>query len=149
MYNTVLTDRNAIEVRGVSGAVVIANNALYSRSGSAISLISGNTGLVTLAGNVGSGGVSGGNTGYHDENGIAADFINGHFTGALPIDVFPAVRSALIAAGSFSHVADADFNGSPRQGTADVGAYRFDDSGNPGWDLSSSFKELFGSCYPT
>ena len=48
---------NGIEVRNVVGPVVIANNAVSSQSGTAIRLISGNLGLVTVAGNVGRGGL--------------------------------------------------------------------------------------------
>jgi len=49
-----VSDGNGIEVRGVTGSVIIANNAVYSETGTAIRLISGNLSLVTLAGNVGS-----------------------------------------------------------------------------------------------
>jgi len=142
LHNTVVTQGNGIEVRGVSGAVVIANNAIYSQSGTAIRLLSGSTELVTLTGNVGSGGVSGSTAGYVDGNGIDVDFINGHFGGSPPIDLFPAAGSALINAGSDLHVTTHDFNGDSRDGIADAGAYRFREGGNPGWALSPAFKML-------
>jgi len=142
LHNTVVAEGNGIEVRGVSGAIVIANNAIYSQSGSAIRLISGSTGLVTVAGNVGSGGLFGAEEGYIDGNGVSTDFINGHFTGMPPIDLFPAQGSALVAAGSSRHVPAYDFNGDSRQGAADAGAYRFHEGGNPGWALSPAFKIL-------
>lgn len=126
-HNTIVTDGDGIAVSGVSGTVVIANNAIYSQSGTAIRLISGSTNLVTLAGNVGSGGISGSTAGYVDGNGINADFVNGHFGGSPPIDVFPAAGSALINAGSDLHVTTHDFNGESREGIADAGAYRFQD----------------------
>jgi hypothetical protein len=128
----------------VSGPVLIANNAVYSQTVAAIGLISGNTGLVTLVGNVGAGGISGSSAGYTEGNGIGADFVNGHYGGAPPIDVFTIEGSALIAVGSTLHVATNDFNGNSRQGIADAGAYRFQSGGNPGWALAPAFKALTG-----
>ena len=58
VHNTVISSGNAIDVRGVSGSVDIANNAIYAQ-GQAINLISGDLGQVRLTGNVGAGGLSG------------------------------------------------------------------------------------------
>ncbi|HEX7061371.1 MAG TPA: right-handed parallel beta-helix repeat-containing protein, partial [Woeseiaceae bacterium] len=96
VHNTVVADGSGIDVRDVSGPVLIANNAVYSRSGTAIRLISGNTGLVTVAGNVGAGGISGASAGYVEGNGTDADFVDGNYGGAPPLDLFPAAGSALI-----------------------------------------------------
>ena len=142
VHNTIVTQGNGIEIRGVSGDVVVANNAVYSQSGTAIRLISGATNLVTVAGNVGQGGISGSAGGYAEGNGIAADFVSGNFNGAPPIDVFPATGSALVGAGSPTQVAEFDFNGNSRQGVADAGAYTFDAGGSPGWALAAAFKVL-------
>ena len=142
VHNTIIVNGNGIEVRGVSGPVLIANNAVYSQSGTAIRLISGNTSLVTLAGNIGAGGLSGGSGGYLNGNGIGSDFINGHFGGNPPIDLFPANGSALIGAGSIQSVTQYDFNESARQGAVDAGAYFYQAGGNPGWTLSPAFKVL-------
>jgi hypothetical protein len=146
VHNTVIG--GGIEVRNVSGSVVIANNAVYSNGGPAIALISGNLGLVTVAGNVGSGGISGTSGGFTNGNGIAADFVSGHFNGAPPIDLFPKAGSALIGAGAAAHVTAEDFNGTARGGVADVGAYRFQTGGNPGWPLSAAFKAMGGTVRP-
>ncbi len=142
VHNTVVVSGNGIEVRGVNGPVLIANNAIYSQAGTAIRLISGSTNMVTIAGNVGTGGISGSTTGYVDGNGIDVDFINGHFGGIPPIDLFPANGSALVAGGSKLYVTENDFNGEPRQGVADAGAYRYQAGGNPGWALFPAFKVL-------
>ena len=147
-HNTIIASGNGIEVRNVSGSVVIANNAVYANGGSAISLISGNTSLVTLAGNVGSGGLSGASSGYTNGNGLAADFVAASFSGAPPIDVFPKPGSALLGAGSASHVVSVDFNGTPRTGAPDVGAYEFAAGGNPGWTLAAGFKGNGGGVAP-
>jgi len=142
VHNTVIVNGNGIDVRGVSGPVLIANNAIYSQAGSAIRLISGNTDLVTLAGNVGFGGISGSAVGYTEGNGIDVDFVTGHYGGVPPIDVFPGEGSALIGAGSGPYVTGYDFNGKPRQGVPDAGAYVYQAGGNPGWVLAKAFKEL-------
>jgi hypothetical protein len=145
-HNTVIGA--GLEVRNVVGSVVIANNAIYSNSGPAIALISGTIGLVTLAGNVGAGGLSGNSTGYAAGSGIANDFIAGHYNGSPPIDLFPKTGSSLIGAGAASHVAVTDFNGTARNGAADVGAYQYQPGGNPGWTLASGFKSGAGTLLP-
>ena len=145
-HNTIIGA--GIEVRNVVGSVVIANNAIYNNGGAAINLISGNASLVTLAGNVGSGGLSGANSGYANGNGMGADFISGNLNGAPPIDVFPATGSALRSAGSATYVTTLDFNGTPRNGVADVGAYAYRAGGNPGWTLATGFKTTVGGVQP-
>lgn len=141
VHNTVISGGNGVSVNDVTGSVLIANNAIYAQ-GTAIRLISGDLGQVVLAGNIGQGGLSGGNSGYAEGNGIAADFVNSSFTGTPPIDAFPAPGSALIGAGDTSHVVQDDFNGTPRSGAADAGAYVFRDGGNPGWAISAAFKTI-------
>lgn len=140
IHNTVITDGNAIEVRNVVGTIVIANNAFYSSGGSAIRLISGDLSLVTVAGNVGAGGLFGASSGYTNGGGLAVDFVNANFNGTLPMDVFPKSGGKLIGAGSATYAAQTDFNGTARNGIADAGAYRFAAGGNPGWALAAGFK---------
>jgi hypothetical protein len=137
VHNTIIG--GGLQVRNVVGPVLIANNAVYSESGVAISLISGNLSLVTVAGNVGRGGLSGTSSGYTEGKGLATDFIGAHF-GVPPIDVFPKIGSALIGAANAAHATAIDFNGTSRSGSNDVGAYRFSDLGNPGWRISAGFK---------
>ena len=138
VHNTVINSQNnAISVRGASGSVVIANNALYSQTGSAV-FINGGGGDVTVMGNVGEGGASGG-SGFAT-GGMAADLINGNYSGLAPMDVFPTASGGLAGAGDVAYVTVEDFNGTARSGVADVGAYAFDASGNPGWVLAPGFK---------
>jgi hypothetical protein len=139
VHNTIITREDGIVVRNVAGAVLIANNAVYSESGGAIRLVSGNLGLVTVAGNVGRGGLSGASSGYTNGAGLAADFVNAHY-GVPPIDVFPKAGSALTGAASAAHAASGDFNGTSRAGSNDVGAYRYNAAGNPGWRIVAGFK---------
>ena len=139
VHNTVINSGSGVQVRNVSGSVLIANNAVYSQS-TAIRLISGDLGQVQLAGNVGAGGLSGGSSGYTDGNGIGVDFVAASFSGSPPIDVFPAPGSALIDAGDPDHCTDVDFNNNARGSAVDVGAYLFSGNGNPGWAISAGFK---------
>jgi hypothetical protein len=141
VHNTVISSGNALDVRDVSGPLVIANNAIYAL-GTAIRLISGDLGQIELAGNVGAGGLSGASSGYSNGGPIDTDMVNGSYLGAPPMDPFPAVGSALVGAGSADHVVDEDFNGTPRSGVPDVGAYKFDDGGNPGWQIAETFKSM-------
>jgi hypothetical protein len=139
VHNTVLHPINdAISLRGAVGPVVIANNAVYAQAGNAI-FVNGDTTALVLAGNVGVGGVSGATGGYI-EGDLAVDFVNGHYDGVPPIDLFPAPGSALIAAGDAAHAVEDDFNGTPRNATLDVGAYVFAASGNPGAPIGEGFK---------
>jgi hypothetical protein len=146
-HNTVIGA--SIDLRGVSGSVVVANNAVYSNGGAAIRLISGNVGLVTAVGNVGVGGISGSNTGFTTGGGLATDFAAAHYNGAPPIDLFPTSASALRGAGSASYVATEDFNGTNREGVADAGAYKYQAGGNPGWVLTTGFKGGSGVIRPS
>ena len=141
VHNTIISSGNALDVRNVSGPVLIANNAIYAL-GTAIRLISGDIGQVQITGNVGEGGTSGTSGGYTNGNGITNDLWNGHYEGSPPIDPFPATDSALIGSGNTDHVVTEDFNGSPRSGSADVGAYKFQSNGNPGWQIAEAFKSV-------
>jgi hypothetical protein len=139
VHNTLITSGTALYVRNVSGSVLVANNAIYSQSGSAINLVSGSTSLVTVAGNVGGGGLSGGSGGHVDGNGINGDFIDGHYN-VPPLDLYPSSSSALIGTGDTQYAVTRDFNGNLRSGTADVGAYAYTTMQNPGWAVTSDFK---------
>ena len=142
VHNTIITTENAIEVRDVSGDVLIANNAIYSQSGLAINLISGDRGRVTIAGNVGIGDTAGISDGFTSGDGIDGDFVDARFGAVPPVDVFPAAGGSLVNAGSSDYAAQIDFNGTPRGGLADAGAYRYNSNGNPGWGLAIGFKDV-------
>ncbi len=147
VHNTIISPGNGIEVRGVSGPVLIANNAVYTQ-GQAIRLISGDRAQVTVTGNVGEGGLSGGSSGYTDGNGLGQDMVNADYSGTPPLDAFPAAGSALIGAGDAAHVVADDFNGTPRGGTAHAGAYHFENGGNPGWPIGEGFKATGATTTP-
>ena len=144
VHNTVITKGDAIAVRDVSGRVLIANNAVYSQDGDAIGLVSGTLSLVTVRGNVGVGDVLGVTSGFETGQGLRADFVNAHFGGMPPIDPRPKPGSALIAAGSPVHVTIDDFNGTPRKGVSDAGAYGFGRPGTARWVIGPTFKVIRG-----
>ena len=141
VHNTIISSGNAVGVRDVTGPVLIANNAIYAQ-GTALQLISGDLGQVQLAGNVGEGGLTGANSGYSNGSGIASDMVDADYSGRPPVDPFPAPGSALIAAGDDNHIVADDFNGMPRAGAADAGAYLYKEGGNPGWHISAAFKSI-------
>jgi MYXO-CTERM domain-containing protein len=138
LFNTILAPENdAIASTGITGTVLIANNAVYAASGDAIR-VSGNLGQVVVAGNVGEGGLDGAPTGFLPGD-LASDFVSANYSGSLPNDVFPKAGSALIAAGDDEHTVTDDFNGTPRNGATDVGAYLYA-AINPGGSLDDGFK---------
>jgi hypothetical protein len=142
VHNTVLLPGSGATLRsdGIVGQVVIANNAFYANGGNAMQA-SGDLGQLVVAGNVGIGGLQGVSGGFDAAGNVAADFVSASFSGAVPNDVFPATGGRLVGTGDVGHVADDDFNGTARGGVADVGAYRYDANGNPGWVLEPDFKD--------
>lgn len=144
-HNTVLHPANdAISLRAASGSVIIANNALYAQQGRAIYVNGGDTSMVQMIGNVGEGGIEGFDATL-GAGSLAADFLGGNYSGAPPIDLFPAPDGALVGAGDPSQAVDDDFNCNARGDAApDVGAYLFDPDGNPGWTIAEGFKDCAG-----
>jgi MYXO-CTERM domain-containing protein len=141
VHNTVFNDGgNGIVVREATGSVVVANNAVYAQGGFAIRVVGGDSNI-TFGGNVGVGGQDGTTNGGYTEGSLAADFVDAHFSGAPPLDCFPAAGGALVGAAVLDHLTTVDFNGSAREGALDSGAYLFDANGNPGWTLIPGFKE--------
>lgn len=139
VHNTVLqADGDAVSLRGITGSVVVANNALYAQNGRAFFVNGGTSGLV-FEGNAGVGGVSDGSLSILPGD-LDADFVDASFSGQPPMDLFPEAGGALVAAGSDAHVTEDDFNGTLRDGVADIGAYAFSADGNPGWALEAGFK---------
>lgn len=133
VHNTILQSSNdGISIRGATGSVVVANNAVFAMSGRAI-FVNGDMSMITMVGNVGEGsGVDAASFG---------DFVDASYAGTPPMNVFPTSGGALVGAGSTEHVVADDFNGTPRMGVADIGAYAFAEGGNPGWMIMPGFKD--------
>lgn len=144
LHNTLLNPSGGgFRVRGVSGGtVVIANNAIYTPEQKAID----NTGTaITTDGNAGEGATVGIASGWNGTGVLATDFVAANLSGATPNDVFPAFGSILIDTTSSEPTSNSvpdDFNGTPRAGFDDIGAYAYDPSGNPGWPLQADFKPM-------
>jgi hypothetical protein len=135
VHNTVLNPGgDAMSLRGISGSVVIANNALYAQTGRAF-YANGTNGLV-FEGNVG----MGGGTLEITSGDLDMDFIDASFAGEPPMNAFPESGGALPEGGYAAYVATDDFNGTERNGAPDVGAYAYTGEGNPGWAIASAFK---------
>jgi hypothetical protein len=141
VHNTIVTNGHGIDVRNVSGDVLVANNAIYASGGAAIRLISGTLSLVRVAGNVGTGGISGGASGgIATARGLAEDFVGANASGTPPIDVYPRAGSPLIGSADTRFVPALDFDGLARS-AADAGAYRYDGTGARGnWRIVAGFK---------
>jgi uncharacterized protein (TIGR03382 family) len=139
-HNTILKPAgDAIRSDGIVGSVVIANNAIYAQGGDAIRL-GGALGGVTVVGNVGIGTVSNVPSGFDPTGALDADLVAATFSGDVPNDVFPKAGGKLVGVADPAHLVEDDFNGAPRAGSLDVGAYRFDAAGNPGWPLAEEPK---------
>ena len=115
--------------------MVFANNAIYTSSDRVYAgeSLQG----VTVAGNVvlpsnralGAGGSAG--------RSIAADFLQ-----ANRGNVYPSSQSKLIRAGVPAYAPKEDFNGTPRSGKPDAGAYAWTQAKNPGWSIQPGFKSM-------
>ena len=139
VHNTILqATGDAVSVRDSIGSVVIANNALYAQSGRAF-YVKGTTDQLVFEGNAGVGPVVGLDADVLLGS-LENDFVEASFDGEVPMNPFPAPSGALVASGSPAHVALDDFNGTARDGIADVGAYAYSRDGNPGWALDTDFK---------
>ena len=142
VHNTIFNrGGDALAVRNATGDVVVANNAIYAEGGFAIRVV-GSDATVVIAGNVGTGGIDGSAQPGLAAGDLALDFVDAHLDDALPLDCFPLEDGALVDAADAAYLAPDDFNGTDRAGSADVGAYRFDDGGNPGWTLADGFKDV-------
>ncbi|MEZ4398509.1 MAG: right-handed parallel beta-helix repeat-containing protein [Kofleriaceae bacterium] len=147
VHNTIIhPTHDAIRASGIVGAVVIANNALYAQAGNAVN-VGGDTSQLVVVGNRGVGTVTGAAGGFTGST-LAGDLVSGGYAGAPPMDLFPAVGSTLIGAGDPAYAVADDWNGTPRGGTVDVGAYAFAATGNPGWQLAADFKQFPGGVVP-
>ena len=139
--NTIIANtQNAISINStVTDPIVIANNAIYSRTGRALQLPGTNN--INLSGNVGSGSVSPGlsQSQFNSTGNILTDFLGLDWTGP-GLNAFPAIGSKLIGAGIANLQPTNDFNATARLGSNDAGAYAFDTSGNPGWEVGEGFK---------
>lgn len=62
------------------------------------------------------------------------------FLDAAARNVYPTGDSKLKDAGSAAYASLSDFNGTPRSGTPDAGAYAWTGPSNPGWVVGPRFK---------
>ncbi len=129
---------DGIRLNSVSGTVTIANNAIYAPTGYAIRASGTLTGLSVVA-NAGQGALSGVSTGFVGTGNVATDFFGASLSGVPPQNLIP--KGALLAgAASATYLPFDDFDGYSRAAHADIGAYRANASGTPGWTIAPAFK---------
>lgn len=136
VHNTVVGGAPCLKLADWSNkqGMVFANNAIYCESDN--SGISGLTDVV-VSGNVVVPSISQfPSGGYTVGRSVDVDFID-----AVGRNVYPTADSALIDAGDPSYVTGVDFNGTPRTGTPDAGAYTWTTEQNPGWTVAPGFKD--------
>ena len=75
-------------------------------------------------------------SGYTDGRSEVQDFID-----AVGRDLYPTSDSPLLGAGAAAHAVTNDFNGTPRTGGVDAGAYAWTGAQNPGWQVGPGFKD--------
>jgi Right handed beta helix region len=136
--NTIYGHATGIRVRWTNAAnMVLANNAIYSPSGTAVDA-SGLT-TSTVEANYVQGLMSGASVG-------GAAFVSGGsadsaFVNPLGFEFWPTSTSVLRGRGAPSMAPPLDFNGTIRTAPFDVGAYEREGlASNPGWRVGSGFK---------
>lgn len=125
IHNTIIHDHGGMLISytytgALSGPLNIANNAMHHPSG---------MNAVAVANSV-----------NMTHNVVAID-PTADFGDVTDKEAWPVEGSSLIGAGSPTYAVTDDFNGTPRNGNLDVGAYVYDPYGNSGWPVQEGFKE--------
>ena len=139
--NTLLVPNgNGIKLNAVSGSVTIANNAIYAPNGRAIDANGTLGGIVSIA-NAGQGALNGVMSGFTAGGNVANDFVSANLSGVPPQNLIPHSAMLTNKADVPTLVVD-DFDGHPRGAQHDIGAYRTNADGSPGWLIGPGFKVL-------
>ncbi len=138
--NTIVQCRLGVRIRWANAThMVFSNNAVYCPDSTAID--AGGIAGASFHANYVSGGLSGAESDdlRFLDGGTAAQA----FVGADKNDFWPAAGSKLIDAAEPAFAPECDFNGAPRQGPFDVGAYESNGrQANPGWRIQTTRKNL-------
>lgn len=110
----------ALRIRNVVGATTVANNALFSESGNAISVL-GSTGI-SFDGNAGQGSLVGTSAGFAAVGGPAVVLAGANYSGTVPQDLLPAAGGPLVGTAIGALAPAQDFDALPRDAASDVGA---------------------------
>jgi len=132
---------NGIKLNAVSGTVTIANNAIYAPNGRAIDA-NGTLGGITALGNAGQGALSGVGNGFSAGGNLVNDFVGASLGGVPPQNPIPKSGGLLAGTANASFLPTDDFDGHPRGAQHDIGAYRANAGGTPGWTIVAGFKVL-------
>lgn len=129
-----------IKLNSVSGTVIIANNAIYAPNAYTIAA-NGSLNQITSIANAGTGALTGVTSGFDTSGNLATDFFAANLSGVPPQNLIPK-GSRLAGAANLAQLPLDDFYARTRGTQADIGAYRANPAGNPGWKLSAGFKIL-------
>ncbi len=133
--NTLVGGSYCLRLRGWGHktGMIFANNAVYCAGASHFM---GSLAGAKIAGNVFEAPVPRfPRDGYTLGRSRGADFVD-----PTTLDLYPSPDSPLIGAGDAAHALDDDFNGAPRSGSVDAGAYAWAGVTNPGWKVTTGFK---------
>jgi len=134
--NTIVARNSCLRLSGWDNGtgMVFANNAVYcSGSGSSVGSLDG----VMVSGNVLETPIKNfPRSGYVLGHSRAQDFVADEI-----LDVYPHADSTLLDAGDSARAPSDDFNGTPRSGGTDAGAYGWSGGVNPGWRVTDALKD--------
>jgi hypothetical protein len=137
--NTFLAVNNVgVRFNSISGSVTAANNAIYA---STALFASGTLAQVSIVANAGQGTLNGVSSGFNAAGNLLSDFFSANLSGVPPQNLLP-TSFVLAGTANAAQLALDDFDGHPRGAHHDIGAYRADVSGVPGWVLQAGFKTL-------
>jgi hypothetical protein len=137
VHNTLVGGSPCVRLSGWGGrpGLVFANNAIYCDADDfAVGGLSG----VVVTGNVIVPATSAfPASGYQVGQSTALDFLD-----AAARNVYPRQGSRVINAGDAAYTSSVDFNGTPRDGMPEAGAYHYSTAQNPGWPIVAGFKNV-------
>jgi hypothetical protein len=96
---------------------------------------------VSVIANAGQGALIGVSSGFANTGNVANDFFGASLSGAPPQNLMPK-GALLVGAGNSTYLTADDFDGYLRAGHVDIGAYRANASGTPGWTIAPAFKPI-------
>jgi hypothetical protein len=139
VHNTLYDNDAGLYFQGTVNGLVVANNAVYSPGGTAVSGAPGGT----YQSNYVAGSVSGGIDGTKF---ISAGSASTAFVNPTGRDFWPQVGSPLIGTAQAAQAPPFDFNHRSRTVPHDVGAYAvLGASANRGWSIQENFKSVSGT----
>jgi hypothetical protein len=136
VHNTIVGGSPCVRIASWANqpGMVFANNAIYCASGGfKVASLAG----VTVTGNVFSPAAP---AVFLPAGYLVGGAATDDMVAPAQKDVYPKPGSKLVDAGDAKWQTAVDFNGTPRTGQPEAGAYTFAAAGNPGWSVAAGFK---------